>query len=87
VGNFFTTDAFYHNNRQLIDVLKKHNILGIDMETAGIYAVASELKARALSICTVSDHIIRKEKLSIKERESSFNEMIQIVLDTVVLYF
>ncbi|MDE5285468.1 MAG: purine-nucleoside phosphorylase [Buchnera aphidicola] len=87
VGNFFTTDSFYHKDIKLLDILKRYNILGIDMETAGIYSIASELRAQALSICTVSDHIIKQEKLSVKERESSFNEMIKIVLETVFLYF
>ncbi|MBZ2279580.1 purine-nucleoside phosphorylase, partial [Buchnera aphidicola] len=82
-----TTDSFYHKDIKLLDILKRYNILGIDMETAGIYSIASELRAQALSICTVSDHIIKQEKLSVKERESSFNEMIKIVLETVFLYF
>ncbi len=84
VGNFFTTDSFYNDDKNMLDVLKKYNILGIDMETAGIYAVASELKAKALSICTVSDHIIRKENLSSQERESSFNDMIKIALESTL---
>ncbi|QCI20661.1 purine-nucleoside phosphorylase [Buchnera aphidicola (Brachycaudus cardui)] len=86
VGNFFTTDSFYNDDKNMLDILKKYNILGIDMETAGIYAVASELRAQALSICTVSDHIEKKEKVSSKDRESSFEDMINIALELIILH-
>ncbi|WP_422667423.1 purine-nucleoside phosphorylase [Buchnera aphidicola] len=85
VGNFFTTDSFYNDDKKMLNILNKYNILGIDMETSGIYAVASELNAKALSICTVSDHIIKKEKVSSKDRESGFNDMIKIALESTLL--
>lgn len=85
IGNFFTTDSFYTESEDMLKILKKYNIIGIDMETAGIYAVASELKAQALSICTVSDHIIKKDAVSSKDRESSFHNMITLSLETTLL--
>ncbi|CAL4325506.1 purine-nucleoside phosphorylase [Buchnera aphidicola] len=87
VGNFFTTDLFYNDDREVLNILKKYNILGIDMETAGIYAVALELNAKALSICTVSDHIIKKEAVEVKDRESGFDNMIKIALESTLLEY
>lgn len=84
IGNFFTTDSFY-TDQNMLDTLKNYNIIGIDMETAGIYSVASELKAQALSICTVSDHILKKESVSSTDRESSFDDMIILALETSLL--
>lgn len=84
IGNFFTTDSFYNDDDKMLNILKKYNIIGVDMETAGIYGVASEFKAQALSICTVSDHIINKESLSSTERESSFNNMIELALESIL---
>ncbi|WAI11720.1 MAG: purine-nucleoside phosphorylase [Buchnera aphidicola (Macrosiphum albifrons)] len=84
IGNFFTTDSFYNDDDEMIKILKKYNIIGVDMETAGIYGVASKLKVQALSICTVSDHIVKKESLSSTERESSFNDMIELALESVL---
>ncbi|WP_284443163.1 purine-nucleoside phosphorylase [Buchnera aphidicola] len=84
IGNFFTTDSFYNDDDKMLKILKKYNIIGVDMETAGIYGVASKLKAQALSICTVSDHIVKKESLSSTERESSFNDMIELALESVL---
>jgi purine-nucleoside phosphorylase len=85
VGNFFTTDSFYNNDQEMLNILKKYNIIGIDMETSGIYSVASEFNVKALSICTVSDHILKQERVSSKDRESSFDNMIQIALESVIL--
>jgi len=84
VGNFFTTDSFYNDDQETLEILQKYHILGVDMETAGIYGVTSELMVKAISICTVSDHIIKKESLSSKDRESSFNSMIHIALESTL---
>ncbi len=40
----------------MFDVMEKYGILGVEMEAAGIYGVAAEFGAKALTICTVSDH-------------------------------
>lgn len=85
VGNLFSTDLFYTPQPKLFDVMEKYNILGVEMEAAGIYGLAAEYQAKALTICTVSDHIRRGEKLSAQERQFSFNEMITIALESVIL--
>ncbi|WP_410002861.1 purine-nucleoside phosphorylase [Buchnera aphidicola] len=85
IGNFFTTDTFYDDDSNILKILEKYNIIGIDMETTAIYSIASEFKVQALSICTVSDHLIKKEAISAKDRESSFNEMIKLSLETALL--
>ena len=85
VGNLFSADLFYTPQPELFDVMEKYNILGVEMEAAGIYGLAAEYQAKALTICTVSDHIRRGEKLSAQERQFSFNEMITIALESVIL--
>lgn len=84
VGNIFSADTFYTPEPQIFDILEKYNILGVEMEAAGLYAVAAEEGANALCILTVSDHIRTGEKLSSDERQTSFNEMLVIALDSVV---
>lgn len=80
VGNLFSADLFYAPNFDFFHTMKKYGILGVEMEAAGIYGVAHEYGARAASICTVSDHILRDEATSAAERQSTFDEMIQIAL-------
>lgn len=85
VGNLFSADLFYSPQQELFDVMEKYNILGVEMEAAGIYGLAAEYNAKAMTICTVSDHIRRGEKLTAEERQYSFKEMITIALESVLL--
>ena len=54
------------------------------METAGIYSIAAEYNIQAVSICSVSDHILFNKKLSIKEREHTFDNVITLALNTII---
>lgn len=85
VGNVFSTDLFYAPEPKMFDVLGKYGILGIEMEAAGIYTLATELGAEALAICTVSDDIRAGTALTLAERQSSFDDMIRLALDTALI--
>ncbi len=84
VGNVFTCDLFYGPNPDLFGTLEKYGIVGVDMEVAGLYAVAAELGAKALGILTTTDHIKNGGLLTIEEREVSLNQMIELALDTAL---
>jgi len=84
VGNIFSADLFYTPEPEMFDTMEKYNILGVEMEAAGLYGVAAEEGANALCILTVSDHIRTGEKTTSEERQSSFNEMLIIALDSVI---
>ncbi|OQX36693.1 MAG: purine-nucleoside phosphorylase [Oceanospirillales bacterium LUC14_002_19_P2] len=84
VGNLFSADLFYTPEPEMFEVMAKHGVLGVDMEAAGLYGVAAEFGAKALTICTVSDVIPTGEKMSSDDRQNSFNEMIEITLDSVI---
>lgn len=85
VGNLFSADLFYTPDVEMFDVMEKYGILGVEMEAAGIYGVAAEFGARALAICTVSDHIRTGEQTSPDERQLTFNEMIEVALESILL--
>lgn len=84
VGNIFSADLFYSPQHQLFELMKRYGIVGIEMEAAGLYGVAAEYGARAMTICTVSDHIPRGEALSAQARQSTFNEMMEVTLEAVL---
>ncbi|WP_447555557.1 purine-nucleoside phosphorylase [Vreelandella sp. EE22] len=84
VGNIFSADLFYNPQEHMAELLKRYNIIGVEMEAAGLYGVAAEFGARALTICTVSDHILKGEALSSDERQTTFNDMMTIALDAVL---
>jgi purine-nucleoside phosphorylase len=83
VGNIFSADLFYTPTPEMFDTLEKYNIYGVEMEAAGLYGVAAEFGAKALTILTVSDHIRTGEVTTSQERQTSFSEMIYIALDTL----
>jgi purine-nucleoside phosphorylase len=81
VGSVFSTDFFYHPQKNLLDVLERMGMLAVEMEVAGLYGVAAEFGARALALLTVSDQIRLSEHLSATERQTSFDEMIEVALE------
>ncbi len=85
VGNMFSGDLFYTPDTAMFDVMEKFNILGVEMEAAGIYGLAAELGVEALAICTVSDDIRSGAALTAAERQTTFDEMIEVALETAVL--
>ena len=84
VGNVFSSDLFYSPEQEAFEMMAKYNILGVEMEAAGIYGLAAELGFRALTICVVSDQIMSGERLTAEERQSGFRDMIGLALETAV---
>lgn len=82
VGNIFSADLFYTPDEGMFETMAKFDVLGIEMEAAGIYPIAAEHGAEALAICTVSDDIRSGDALSIEERQSTFDDMIKVALET-----
>lgn len=84
VGNIFSADLFYTPDPDMFDTLAKYNVYGVEMEAAGMYAIAAEHDVEALAICTVSDDIPSGDALSSDERETTFDEMINVALATAM---
>ena len=84
VGNLFSADLFYTPEPEVFEVMARYGVLAVDMEAAGLYGVAAEFGAKALTICTVSDIIPTGEQLSSDERQNSFDKMIEITLNSVL---
>ncbi len=85
IGSVFTSDYFYEPEGQppgqtTFEVLERYGFLAVEMEAAGLYGVAAEHGAAALTVATVSDQIKRGEKMSAEDRQTSFSTMIDLVL-------
>jgi purine-nucleoside phosphorylase len=81
VGNIFSADLFYTPDTAMFDLMDKYDILGVEMEAAGVYSAAVEFGAKALAICTVTDHIRSGAALSSEERQLSLDDMIRLALN------
>ncbi len=84
VGNILSSDIYYDDNPEATLAWKKLGVLAVEMEAAALYMNAARAGKRALAICTVSNSLVSGEELSADERESSFDEMIRLALDTAL---
>lgn len=83
VGSIFTGDQFYCDEAQY-EKLASYGVLAVEMETAALYTLAAKFGRQALTILTVSDHIFTGEATTAQERQTTFNEMIQIALEAAI---
>ena len=85
VGTLFSSDTFY-------DAFKKENTLkwgsmgalAVEMESIGLYLTAQFLGKRALTLVTISDHLVTGETTTAEERQNTFTQMMEVALETAV---
>ena len=80
VGLLLSSDQFYTTRPELNEPFVRHGVLGVEMETSGLYTLAAYYGRRALSICTVSDNLVTGQETTAEEREQTFGDMIRIAL-------
>lgn len=85
VGNIFTADLFYTPQPEMFAVMEKYGVLAVEMEAAGLYGVAAECGKQALAVLTVSDHIKTGEQTTAEERQTTFKDMMEITLESVLI--
>ena len=83
-GNILTSDQFYEDDFDSYKRWAEYGVLAVEMETAGLYTIAAKFNVKALSILTVSDSLVTGESTTAKERETSFRNMIDLALGTIV---
>lgn len=80
-GNVLTSDEFYRDDPEWTTRWTRYGVLAAEMETAALYTVAARFGARALSILTVSDHILTGEHTPPIERQRGFGTMAELALE------
>jgi purine-nucleoside phosphorylase len=80
VGLIFSSDSFYAARPELAARMVEYGVLAVEMEAAALYTLAAKHGRRALTICTVSDHIVTGAETTSQEREQTFGDMIEIAL-------
>ena len=83
-GNLISSDIFYNddpaNNQPFLNL----GALAVEMEAAALYMNAARAGKRALAICTISDQVLTGEATSAEERQTTFNEMMELALEVAV---
>jgi len=83
-GNVHSSDTFYHPVSTALEIYQRMGVLAVEMEAAGLYAIAAEERARALAVLTVSDHLVTGADTSSDERERTFTDMVTIALQALL---
>ena len=77
-----SSDTFYtenaHNDRWI-----GMGVLAIEMEAAALYMNAARAGKRALTILTISDHILKGEATTAEERQTTFTKMMDVAFSLV----
>jgi len=86
VGNILCSDIFYteDNNKETMLKLGAYGVLAVEMETAALYTLAAKHQINGLAMFTVSDHILTGEATTAEERQLTFNDMIEVALETTI---
>lgn len=74
-----TSDLFYH----LKDEEDNYSYSAVEMECFALFYIAKCLKKEASAVLTVSDNIKTLEEMSSKQRQTTFNEAITLVLESL----
>ena len=84
VGNVLSEDTFYKDD--MVETLKLADlgVLGVEMEAAALYYLGAKYHVQTLAVMTVSDHMITGEETTAAERETTFNDMIEVGLETIL---
>lgn len=80
-GPIYSSDIFYDERPDLQEQMQRHGVLCVEMETAELYTLAARHGRRALSVLTISDHLLTGEALPSDQRETSFGDMVHIALE------
>jgi len=83
IGKVHSTDVFY-NELDYKKLYEEKKCLVSEMESFALFHNAKISNKKATCVLTVSDNLETKEKISSEERQKSFNEMIKLVLDSVL---
>jgi purine-nucleoside phosphorylase len=79
VGPVFASDHFYGGHPDSMGKLIGLQTLAVEMEAAGLYAVALAEGKQALTVLTVSDHLVTPGRdLTSEERENCYRSMVAI---------
>ncbi len=84
VGNILSTDTFYNDDQELWKQWADFGVLAVEMEGAALYTLAAKFGVQALTILTVSDHLVTGELTTSEERQKTFTDMMEVALETAL---
>ena len=79
-------DVFYHEDNVdgFKEINEKHGCMCVEMESFALFHNANVLGKKAACLLTISDSLVSHKLLTTQERETSFNDMMQVALETAI---
>ena len=84
IGCIHSTDVFY-GDIDINDLYSNKKCLCAEMESFALFFNANKLGKNAACILTVSNNLITNEETTSEERQNSFNEMMELALETSII--
>jgi len=84
VAQVFSADSFYSDRPELLTRMAEYGVVAVEMECNALYTLAAKHRRRALTVCTVSDHVLTGAETTADERERTFAEMVAIALEAML---
>lgn len=87
LGLVHSSDVFYRANKDEWKTNEKiKQCLAVEMEAFALFSNARYLQKDAACLLTISDSFITQEAISADLRQTSFNQMMMLALDSAVAY-
>lgn len=85
-GSILSSDLFYHfpEEKDAYELWRNYGTLAVEMESAGLYLLAARYGVKALSLLTVSDHLLTGDHVSAEERQLNFTAMTKLALSLAI---
>ena len=81
VGPIMSSDWFYNPDNNWVKHAQQLGVIAVEMETYALYGLANKFKKQALSVNTVSDHLVKTgNNMTPEQREKGFTKMVEAVL-------
>ena len=82
-GVIHSSDVFY-GNVDINDLYENKGCLCVEMESFALFYNALKLNKKAACILTISDNLITHKETTSEERQTAFNDMMLVALETAV---
>ena len=81
-GTIHSSDIFYHIDTAYQKGIKDNKCVAVEMESFALFENAKALNKKAACLLTISDSLVTHEETTAEERQTSFNNMISIALES-----
>ena len=81
--NIHSSDIFYKENDNFPELYEKYGCAAVEMESFALFHNANACGKKAACLLTISDNLVTHEETTPEERQNSFNNMIELALESV----